>query len=200
MNKELIYQTHYYQGTRDELKTIVAAHMSQRRFEHVLRVEAMACQLAKRWQVSIELASVAALTHDYAKERSDADFKQMIMQEQLDPDLLNWGNNIWHGIVGAEMVKQELGILNPDILEAIRQHTTGGVEMSPLSQVLYMADYVEAGRDFPGVSEVRALAMTDLKASVGWQAAHTLAYLINQRVSVYPMALLTYNAWSIEKR
>ena len=61
------------------------------------------------------------MTHDYAKERSDADFLAKIAEKQLDPDLVNWGNNVWHGIVGAEMVKDELGIENEDILTAVEE-------------------------------------------------------------------------------
>jgi len=196
MTDEIKYTGRYYAGSRNELVEKVKAAMSDYRFEHVLRVEAMALQLASKWNVDLEVASVAALTHDYAKERSDADFIAVIKAKELDLDLLNWGNNVWHGIVGAEMVQDELAISDQQILDAIRQHTTGAVEMTLLAQIIYMADYVEVGRDFPGVEEVRALALTDLAASVGWQAGHTLEYLVKKRVPVYPLSLLTYNAWA----
>jgi HD superfamily phosphohydrolase YqeK len=62
-----------------------------------------------------------------------------------------------------------------------------------------MADYIEAGRDFPGVEEVRTLAFDDLAASVGWQTAHTLTFLLTQKVTIYPGTLLTYNTWSVDK-
>ena len=198
MTNEMIYRGRYYNGSRKSLVEAAQAAMSEYRFQHVLRVEEMAVALAEKWGVDAEKASVAALTHDYAKERSDADFLAKIAEKQLDPDLVNWGNNVWHGIVGAEMVKDELGIENEDILTAIRQHTTGAPYMTTLSQIIYMADYIESGRDFPGVEEVRALAFEDLAASVGWQTGHTLAYLIKKQVPVYPGTLLTYNAWSVK--
>lgn len=190
------YQKHYYPGVRQALVQKVQAAMSDYRYQHVLRVEAMALQLAEIWGVDLEMASVAALVHDYTKERSDDDFKAMIATAHLDADLLNWGNNIWHGVVGAEFIARELNITDETILTAVRQHTTGAPEMTPLSQVLYMADYVEMGRDFPGVDEVRNLAHTNLAASVGWQAQHTLAYLVGQKARIYPLSLLTYNVWS----
>lgn len=198
MTNEMIYRGRYYNGSRKSLVEAAQAAMSEYRFQHVLRVEEMAVALAEKWGVDAEKASVAALTHDYAKERSDADFLAKIAEKQLDPDLVNWGNNVWHGIVGAEMVKDELGIENEDILTAIRQHTTGAPYMTTLSQIVYMADYIESGRDFPGVEEVRTLAFEDLAASVGWQTSHTLAYLIEKQVPVYPGTLLTYNAWSVK--
>jgi predicted HD superfamily hydrolase involved in NAD metabolism len=172
--------------------------MSDYRFTHVLRVEQMALVLAGQWGADLEAASIAALTHDYAKERSDADFIATIKAQNLDPELLKWGNNVWHGIVGAELVRSELGITDPQILSAIQKHTTGAAVMTLLDKIIYMADYVEAGRDFDGIDEVRALAQTDLDASVGWQAGHTLAYLAAKRVPIYPLALETYNAWAIK--
>ena len=62
-------------------------------------------ELAKQYGVDVEAASIAGLCHDYAKQRADEDFIKVIKAKKLDPDLLNYGNAIWHGFVGAEMVK-----------------------------------------------------------------------------------------------
>ncbi|WP_270622036.1 bis(5'-nucleosyl)-tetraphosphatase (symmetrical) YqeK [Weissella viridescens] len=191
-----VYTDKYFSGTREDLIKLVEAQVSTYRFEHILRVEKMALQLAEKWQVNPEKASIAALTHDYAKERSDADFLAVIDAKHLDSDLKNWGNYLWHGVVGAEMVHDELAISDQDILDAIRQHTTGAAYMTTLSQIIYMADYVEAGRDFPGVTEVRQLAFDDLAASVGWQTRHTLEFLLQKQGPIYPGTMTTYNEWS----
>lgn len=193
---EMIYTGRYFDGSRAELIAKVQSGLSEYRFNHVLRVEAMAIALAQKWDVNLEKASIGALTHDYAKERSDADFLAVIAAKHLDADLVNWGNYIWHGVVGAEMVADELHIYDQEILDAIRQHTTGAPYMTPLAKIIYMADFVEIGRDFPGVAEVRQLAMADLDASVGWQAKHTLEYLLKKETKVYPASVYTYNAWA----
>lgn len=132
--------------------------MSEKRFNHVLGVEAAALSLAERYGESKEKASIAALTHDYAKERSDSEFKQVIRDYDYDLDLLNWNNAIWHGLVGAQFVEKELGITDESILQAIRLHTTGASQMSLLDKIIYVADYIEAGRDIPGVEKARAIA------------------------------------------
>ena len=93
MTNEMIYRGRYYNGSRKSLVEAAQAAMSEYRFQHVLRVEEMAVALAEKWGVDAEKASVAALTHDYAKERSDADFLAKIAEKQLDPDLVNWGTN-----------------------------------------------------------------------------------------------------------
>lgn len=194
--KKINYQKHYYNGTRDELITILAEALSESRFQHVLRVEAKALELAENFAVTdLEKVSVAALVHDYAKERSDKEFKQVIVDKHLDQDLLNWGNYVWHGIVGAEMVHDELEITDEDILNAMRRHTTGAPFMTIFDKLIFMADYIEDGRDFPGVEEVRTVTFKDLDAGVVWQVVHTLTYLLGKQTSIHPQTIKTYNAF-----
>lgn len=63
--------------------------------------------------------------------------------------------NLMHGPVGAKLVEQELGICDPQILRAIALHTTGAWGMNKLEEILYLADLLEEGRDFEGVSQLR---------------------------------------------
>lgn len=193
--KELEYFGKYFPGTRQELISAVKKSLGRSRFEHVLRVEKAAIKLAELNDVSIEKASIAALTHDYTKERSDSEFKETIKKYSLDPDLLNWGNFIWHGVVGAKIVSNELKITDPEILNAIARHTVGAPEMTKLDQIIYVADFVEDGRDFPDAQIARNLAYADLKAAVSFETKHTLQYLMSSNKTIYPTAILTYNAW-----
>lgn len=185
----------YEQTTRRFLIEQVKAHVSPKRWQHILGVEKSALELAKRYQVDLVQASSAALVHDYAKECSDEVFLEAIDTYQLDPELKQWTNEIWHGIVGAELIRRDLKIEDEAVLEAVRVHTTGAKEMSPLSQVLYVADYIEPNRQFPGVNEARELAKQDLTAAVAYETKHTLAFLIQKEVPIYPKTIETYNSW-----
>lgn len=193
------YSQQYTSDTREELVEKVRAAMSAKRFKHVLGVEKAAVELAKRYGGSVEKASIAGLTHDYAKERPDEDFKKIIVDYGYDSDLLNWNNAIWHGLLGAKMVEKELKISDPDILRAIELHTTGAAEMSLLAKVLYVADYIEAGRDFPGVEVAREIAEENLNDAVAFETQHTLEHLITKGAPVYPKTLETYNRWVAKK-
>ena len=185
--------------TRPELLEKIRQSMSPQRFAHVLRVEEMALELAALYHVSLTKASLAALTHDYAKERPDAEMRALIVAGDYDQELLHFGNAIWHGVVGASLVANELGIHDEDILNAIRCHTTGAIEMSPLVKVIYVADYVERGRDFPVVATARELAFTDLDQAVAFETEQTLLYLIQTKRKIYPRTLDTYNTWVVKK-
>lgn len=195
MTQTVEYQKHYYAGSREELIAKVKEKVSEKRFKHILGVEQAALELARANDYELEKASVAALVHDYAKERSDSEFKALIVQTGLEQDLLNWNNFIWHGVVGAEIIKKELKITDEEILNAVRRHTVGAKEMTMLDQIVYVADYIEPGRDFPGVDQARQLAAESLRAAVEFETKHTLLYLMNNDKTIYPAAILTYNAY-----
>lgn len=195
MTQTVEYQKHYYAGSRKELIAKVKEQVSEKRFKHILGVEQAALELARANDYELEKASVAALVHDYAKERSEAEFKALIVQTGLEQDLLNWNNFIWHGVVGAEIIKKELKITDEEILNAVRRHTVGAKEMTMLDQIVYVADYIEPGRDFPGVDQARQLAAESLRAAVEFETKHTLLYLMNNNKTIYPAAILTYNTY-----
>lgn len=88
--------------------------------------------------------------------------KAIIINESMSVHLLEANTELWHAPVGAFLVEKEVGLTDEDILNAIRYHTSGRPGMSSLEKVIYVADYIEPGRKFPGVEEVRELAEQDL--------------------------------------
>lgn len=192
-------QFSYTENDRENLMQRVQMQMSEQRFLHVLGVEETAIALAEKYGASPAKASVAALTHDYAKERSDEEFQFVIERDGYDQELLRYGNAIWHGLVGADFVQRELAIHDEEILQAIRLHTTGAAEMSLLDKIIYVADYIEPGRDFPAVKEARRLAIENLDAAVAYETQQTLLYLVKNKQLIYPKTLETYNTWVVNR-
>lgn len=169
--------------------------MSEQRFRHVLGVEAAALDLAQQYGCDERKASLAALLHDYAKEVADQVFLDLIDQYQLGEELKAWGNNVWHGMVGAYKIRQDFGLEDQDILQAIQHHTVGASQMTLLDKVLYVADYIEPNRDFPGVEEARQLSKLSLDKAVAFATARTIAHLAQKRIPIYPQTIETYNAY-----
>ncbi|HEM9941318.1 TPA: bis(5'-nucleosyl)-tetraphosphatase (symmetrical) YqeK [Streptococcus agalactiae] len=180
---------------RTEFLSKVRHMMSDKRFNHVLGVERAAIELAERYGYDKEKAGLAALLHDYAKELSDDEFLRLIDKYQPDPDLKKWGNNIWHGLVGIYKIQEDLAIKDQDILAAIAKHTVGSAQMSTLDKIVYVADYIEHNRDFPGVEEARELAKVDLNKAVAYETARTVAFLASKAQPIYPKTIETYNAY-----
>lgn len=185
----------YLDFSREALLGKIAEQMSQARFRHVLGVEATALDLADRYGCDRTKASLAALLHDYAKEQPDQVFLDLIDRYQLDPVLKTWGNNVWHGLVGRYLITEQFGLADEEILTAIARHTVGSGQMTLLDKVLYVADYIEPGRDFPGVETARQLAAEDLDKAVAYETASTVAFLAKKGMPIYPQTIETYNAY-----
>lgn len=185
----------YINCNRDDLLGKMAELLPEKRLTHCLGVEKTARELAQRFGVDEEKAGLAGLLHDYAKELSDQEFLDLIDQYQLDPDLKNWGNNIWHGMVGIYKIQEDLNLQDPEILRAIEIHTVGASQMTDLDKVIYVADYIEYNRAFPGVDEARDIAKQSLNQAVAYETARTVEHLAHQGLPIYPQTIETYNAF-----
>ena len=98
-----------------------------------------------------------------------------------------------HAKVGEFLAKEKYGITNPDILNAIRFHTTGRENMSLLERIVFVADYIEPGRrQAPNLAEIRQLAFTDLDAAMLKILEDTLSYLKATGGELDPMTEITY--------
>ena len=185
----------YIRMSREALLAKMETVMPEKRLRHCLGVEKAARELAERFGLDVEKAGLAGLLHDYAKKVSDEEFLAFIDKYQLDPDLKNWGNNVWHGMVGIYKIQEDLGIEDAEILRAIEIHTVGSSTMSELDKVVYVADYIEHNRDFPGVDKARELAQRSLNQAVAYETARTVEHLARKGMPIYPQTLETYNAF-----
>ena len=191
----LVYEKNYLPYTREELIEKIRSSMSEKRFLHVLGVEKAAVELAMRYGGEVEKSSISALVHDYAKERCDEEMIAFIRANGLDEGMIPFGNNIWHGVAGSELIAQELQINDEEILQAVKVHTTGSGEMSLLDKILYVADYIEENRKFPGVEKARRIACKNLDKAVKYETKQTLTYLLEKKAPIYPKTIETYNTY-----
>ena len=193
-NKEMNYTKNYIEISRGDLIKRIEDKLSQDRFNHILRVEATALELADRFQADSEKVSIAALLHDYAKEVNMDELRNIVINENLDLELLDYGNSILHGPVGSVCAYDEFGVTDKEILNAIYYHTIGRKNMSLVEKVIFVADYTEPHRDFPQADKARDLAQDDLDQAVTYIVKETLLKLIKDNKLVYPGALDTYNS------
>ena len=175
------------------------SNMTEDRFEHCIGVSKTAQKLAELNQYDEDKAALAGFIHDYAKQVSVEEYREVIKTKGFDQDLLNWNRSIWHGIVGTYFIQRDLKITDTEILTAVRRHTTADVEMTTLDKIVFMADYIEPGRSFPGVEEARKITYASIDKGVGYQLAHTLEFLIEKRNKIYPRTLDAYNVWGIKE-
>ena len=172
----------------------VKNELDQFRYEHTIGVMHTAACLAMRYDEDVERAVIAGLLHDCAKcIPADEKFKmckknhiEISEAEKANPGLL-------HAKLGAFLAKEKYGVSDEGILQAIRFHTTGCPDMTLLDKIIYIADYIEAGRKpLPNLKEVRKLAFCDLDACLYRILEDSLVYLESKGDVVDPMTEQTY--------
>ncbi|MET3699315.1 predicted HD superfamily hydrolase involved in NAD metabolism [Bacillus oleivorans] len=178
---------------REKALNVVKKQLKEERYIHTLGVVETAIKLAERYQVNPLEAELAAIFHDYAKYRPREEMRSIMIQEKMPDTLLQFHHELWHAPVGAYLVKTEVGIENERILDAIRSHTTGRPGMAELEKIIFLADYIEPGRSFPGVEEARKLAEENLDQAVLFALKNTIQFLLNKRQPIYPDTFHTYN-------
>ncbi len=178
---------------RQEALQLVKKQMPEHRYLHTIGVADTAVCLAKKYGADEKKAEIAGIFHDYAKYRSKKEMREVIQKENMPQDLLMFSSELWHGPVGAHFVKQEIGIADEEILNAIRFHTTGRAGMTTLEKVIFLADYIEPNRSFPGVETVRKLAEKDLDQAIFISIKNTIQFLLNKNALIYPKTIETYN-------
>ncbi|MEW4370690.1 bis(5'-nucleosyl)-tetraphosphatase (symmetrical) YqeK [Paenibacillus kandeliae] len=179
--------------TRDELIQSVSARMPEKRWRHTEGVMHSAILLAKRYGADPEKAEIAAILHDVAKYWPTEQQEQVLRDKALNDELLLYDKPLWHAEIGAYVAEQEYGITDEEILNAIRYHTSGRVGMTLLDKVICLADYIEPGRDFPGVDHIRHLSEVSLEAALVAGFDSTIHLLLARRQVIYPLTMLSRN-------
>lgn len=179
--------------TRDELIRSVSGQMPERRWKHTEGVMMTSVVLAERYGADPDKADLAALLHDLAKYWPIADQEEVIRSNGLPELLLEYDKQLWHAEVGAFIAKRDYGVEDLEVLDAIRYHTSGRVGMTLLDKVVCLADYIEPGRDFPGVDHIRELANHSLEEALIAGFNSTLEFLILKNKIIFPLTVLARN-------
>jgi predicted HD superfamily hydrolase involved in NAD metabolism len=178
----------------EEIKKWISAQVSPKRYQHIKGVAQTAKKLAVLYGLSSDKAELAGWLHDCAKELSKSEMAEWIKKGPFKLDVDEIGiPALWHPHAGASIALEKWGIKDAQILEAIRCHTLGSPAMSPLARVVFVADFIEPGRKFDGVTLVRKIARKSLDASVLLKCSMTIEYLLEKNMKVHGRLLDTWN-------
>ncbi|HHY97232.1 MAG TPA: HD domain-containing protein [Firmicutes bacterium] len=175
----------------ERLGKLVTAH----RYRHSIGVMNMAVQLAERYGVDMDKARIAGLLHDCARDLPQDVVLKLAEQwhvvfdeiERAEPKLI-------HGPLGAEYARRQFEIEDPEILDAIRFHVTGRERMTPLEKIVYVADCIELGRAYKGVSDIRRAVKSNLDVALTMAQNQKLGYLIKRSGLIHPRAVVARNS------
>jgi len=163
-NYSLIIKHRYYNAKPDWdwLREKAYQKLDKQRIPHVKACEGSAAVLAEYWDVDICDAREAAILHDITKKLDFNENMCIMCEGELPVKKYSIDNaKLLHAVTAAIVAKEEFGI-SDTVADAIRSHTTGKAQMSTLDKIIYIADYIEATRDFPGVEQMRKMAFEDI--------------------------------------
>ena len=176
-----------------EAERMVRAALSKKRYAHTCNVKEAAVELAQRYGADPEKAALAALLHDAVKERPKAELLQILRGNAIIAgNAAESPAPVWHGPCAAILAKTQWGVDDPEVLDAIRYHTTGRAGMTKMDKILYLADMTSAERDWPGVEKLRKLELKDLDAAMLAALKQTNDFVLSQGKPLDPMSKAAY--------
>ena len=170
----------------DGLEQAVVSLLKPNRVAHVLGCRDTAVALAKRWGADVTDAARAGLLHDITKALDGPLQLTLCHEYGMVPGEFSKENpKTLHALTGSLVAEQIFGEKR-EVVDAIACHTTGKANMTTLEKILYVADYMEPNRNFPGVEELRALAYTDLDKALKLGLTMTLELLKEKKQDISP--------------
>jgi predicted HD superfamily hydrolase involved in NAD metabolism len=180
--------------TKEEMALKLKNSISPKRFSHSQNVMNTAVELAVRFGADKDRAAVAGLLHDCARDIRGEEALKLCSElgieadeiERIQPELL-------HGPIGAKLAGIEYEIDDEAVLEAILNHTTGCENMSLLEKIIFLSDYIEPLRNFPGVEVIRTQALNDLDGAIITAIDSTISYVIQRKQLLHPRTVNARN-------
>ena len=188
-----IYDNGLYATDRDyrnlpieQLRETAVKLLKPSRVAHVLGCAQTAGELAKRYGVNETDAVRAGLLHDITKALDGQLQLTLCRSYATILDEFSAKNpKTLHALTGSLVAERIFGE-NEAVVQAIRCHTTGKADMNLLEKIIYVADYMEPNRDFPGVEKLRSLAYEDITEALKLGLNMTLDMLRSQNREISP--------------
>lgn len=165
-----------------------------KRFYHSISVMEYALKLAKLYNYPyIEKVILAGIFHDYSKFESFERYEQVVANNALDKKFLSSDySNIRHALLGDVIVEEELGIHDLEILNAIKYHATGKINMNKLEKIIFISDYAEESRKGEMFEKIRKASLKSLDYAVYLEAMLSIENIKSRNLKVNPLTLECY--------
>ena len=145
--EEYIKERGLYSGENARYADYVIKSLNKKRLEHTAGVMTLAEKYAKRLKADVKKANLAAMMHDVAKYKTYEEYGL------IAPDGVP--KNVLHQFLGEYICRNVLNIEDEEVLNAVKYHTTGRAAMSDMEKIIFLADLLEAGRNYDGADTLR---------------------------------------------
>lgn len=186
--------------TMEQYKQVVKPRLTPYRWKHSVNVSKAAVHLAKKYGADPEKAEVAGILHDVMKDTPAQEQLQYMQRFGIMLSAVELSSSkLWHAMSGAAFIEHDLGVDDPEILRAVRYHTTARPDMGLLEKVIYIADFISEERDYDGVEHMRAAAEKSLEKAMMEGLSFTLQDLAGRRLPIHPDTFAAFNQLAMEQ-
>lgn len=180
--------------TEEQIKVYLKKNLNESRYIHVIGVVETAEKLASIYGEDKIKARYAALIHDLAKHENGNALISICENHGYTLSLVERNApHLLHGLAGAIIAKEKMGIEDNDILNAAIFHTTGKEDMTLLEKIIYIADYIEPSRDFKGVEELREITFKNLDEGLLKAFDNTIKFIIDKGLLIHQRTIEARN-------
>ena len=180
----------------EEYKALLKKMLSEKRYQHSLYVAEQARMLAEIYKADTVRAYTAGLLHDICKDMSKREQLKVIEEAQIQlDDVVMDQPQLWHSLAGAAYVERHLGITDPQMLAAIRYHTSARKGMCLLEQIVYLADLTSEDRNYPDIEVMRYKARTSLPQAMREALKFILTDLVKKESKISKDTYEAYNEY-----
>lgn len=158
--------------------------LSEKRYNHCVRTKQMAEKLCERYNIDRK-AVIASYYHDICKEISLDEMIELVGNEYIKDIDGMYNKSILHGYAGAKYLEKKMNILDDEILNAVRYHTTGKKNMNDIEKVVYISDAIELGRNYPEVEKIREKVFENLNEGILMEIDYKIKMLIDKKVMIH---------------
>ena len=169
----------------EEMDRKLKSRLKPERYSHSKSVEKLAVELAEKWGADVRKARLAGLLHDNAKNM-DKEKSAVLIEKTGADESVKQSPTLWHGPVGAYLLKGDYGIDDEEIFDAVFYHTIGKKNMSLLTKIIYIADAIEPERDeyADWTSACREKAFKNLDAALLEVTDRTINSLVKRGLKI----------------
>ena len=194
-NKDIEKAALFTEPKAVEIEKYLESKLPPKRYTHVLSVRELALDLAEKHGADLQKVNLAALLHDCAKWMKNSEQYETAASHGIQLDEVERHNpSLLHALIGVEFAVSHFDVDSPEILNAIRIHTTGSGKMTLIDKILYVADFAEPKRDYLEAPAVRALAYQDLNKAVFEVSRYKIEHLLAKGVLIHPYTIDAYNS------
>lgn len=174
-------------------------HLNSERYEHTLHVYNFAAKLGNNYNENIYDIQIASLLHDCAKWMTLEESKNYISLNKVKIKhysfILKFAPQILHAYISEDIAKRKFNIKNKEILNAIKYHTVGRINMSNIEKIVFIADALSPDRKFKFNIEANII-YKDLNQTFKFVLQNKIQYVVSKFKVLHPDVINIWNSYN----